>query len=75
MIFRFLHNHHFFAVAQKRHAYIYDHNGTEIHKLDQMNTPTALDFLRHHFLLVSVVSVKNFFITLLNIYLNFINLE
>jgi len=51
---KFLHDQTFFAVAQKRYTYIYDASGTEIHRLEKMNAPTVLDFLPHHFLLVSV---------------------
>jgi len=51
---KFLHNFTFFATAQKKFTYIYDKSGAEIHRLEQMNAPTALDFLPHHFLLASV---------------------
>jgi U3 small nucleolar RNA-associated protein 7 len=38
-------------VAQRKYAYIYDQAGTELHRLEHMNTPLALDFLPFHFLL------------------------
>lgn len=50
---KYLHNNQMFAVAQKKYVYIYDHEGTEIHKLSQHTDPTLLDFLPYHFLLVS----------------------
>ena len=50
----FLHNSTMFAVAQKNHAYIYDNTGAEIHDLKDHVDPMALDFLPHHWLLVSV---------------------
>ena len=37
-----------------RHVYIYDDTGTEIHLLKHHVDPLKLDFLRYHFLLVSV---------------------
>ncbi len=67
---QWLHNETLFAVAQKRcvvcvfffvvflltfrAVYIYDNTGTEIHMLKQHIDPLRLDFLSHHFLLVSV---------------------
>lgn len=49
-----LHNSQFFAVAQKKYVYIYDHAGVELHKLQQHIDVTGLQFLPHHFLLASV---------------------
>ncbi|KAJ1642853.1 putative U3 small nucleolar RNA-associated protein 7 [Coemansia asiatica] len=48
-----LHNQSLFAVAQKKHAFIYDHTGAEVHCLKAHVEPTALGFLPFHFLLVS----------------------
>ncbi|KAJ2730863.1 putative U3 small nucleolar RNA-associated protein 7 [Coemansia sp. Cherry 401B] len=48
-----LHNQSLFAVAQKKHAYIYDHTGAEVHCLQKHVEPTALGFLPFHFLLAS----------------------
>lgn len=50
----FLHNFSLMAVAQTNHVYIYDDVGTEIHKLNDMNDPFALDFLPYHWLLASI---------------------
>lgn len=50
---KYLQNNQMFAVAQKKYVYIYDHEGTEIHKLSQHLDPTALEFLPYHYLLVS----------------------
>ncbi|KAF7594091.1 Small subunit (SSU) processome component [Aspergillus hancockii] len=50
---RWLHNNQFFAVAQKKYVYIYDHAGTEIHCLSKHLEPLFLEFLPYHFLLAS----------------------
>ena len=50
----FLHSGQFFAAAQKKYTYIYDNRGTEIHCLKDHTETRALDFLPHHFLLISV---------------------
>lgn len=50
---KYLQNNQLFAVAQKKYVYIYDHEGTEIHKLAQHIDPTLLEFLPYHYLLVS----------------------
>ncbi|KAG0682196.1 Small subunit (SSU) processome component [Pichia californica] len=50
---KYLQNNQMFAVAQKKYVYIYDHEGTEIHKLSQHLDPTLLEFLPYHYLLVS----------------------
>lgn len=51
---RWLHNDQYFAVAQKKHVYIYDHQGTQLHRLDNHIEPLFLQFLPYHFLLASV---------------------
>ncbi|GES57160.1 U3 small nucleolar RNA-associated protein 7 [Aspergillus terreus] len=51
---RWLHNNQFFAVAQKKYLYIYDHTGTELHCLSKHLEPLYLEFLPYHFLLASV---------------------
>lgn len=53
---RWLHNNQYFAVAQKRNVYIYDHNGMELHCLNKHLEPLFLEFLPYHFLLASAVS-------------------
>lgn len=54
---RWLHNDQYFAVAQKKYVYIYDHNGLELHCLSKHLEPLFLEFLPYHFLLASAVSV------------------
>lgn len=53
---RWLHNNLYFAVAQKKYVYIYDHNGVELHCLSKHLEPLFLEFLPYHFLLASAVS-------------------
>lgn len=49
----FLHNELFIALAQKKHCYIYDGSGTQVHVLRKHREPGKLAFLPHHFLLAS----------------------
>jgi U3 small nucleolar RNA-associated protein 7 len=50
-----LHNSQYFALAQKKYVYIYDHAGVELHCLKTHIDPCYLEYLPYHFLLASVV--------------------
>lgn len=52
---RFLHSHEMFALAQQNHLFIYDNQGTEIHKLAYSE---GIEYLPYHFLLASYCSRK-----------------
>lgn len=50
---KYLHNEQFFAVAQKKYTFIYDHEGTEVHRLKQHVEIKHLEFLPYHYLLAT----------------------
>lgn len=51
---KFLQNdNEFFAVAQKKHVYIYDEFGAEVHQLRHHVGATHLEYLPYHYLLVT----------------------
>lgn len=49
----YLQNEQFFAVAQKKYTFIYDHEGIELHRLKQHIEARHLEFLPYHYLLVT----------------------
>src|SRR5271156_994000 len=51
---KWLHNDQYFAVAQKKYTYIYDHAGVEIHCLRKYVETSHLEFLPYHFLLAGI---------------------
>ena len=53
---KWLHNNQSFAVAQKKHVYIYAHDGVELHRLSRHIEVTHMELLLQHFLLSTVVS-------------------
>lgn len=50
---KFLQNDQFFAVAQKKYTFIYDHEGAEVHRMKQHIDVRHLEFLPYHYLLAT----------------------
>ncbi|KAH8705636.1 putative small nucleolar ribonucleoprotein complex subunit [Talaromyces proteolyticus] len=53
---KWLHNNQYFAVAQQKYVYIYDHSGAELHCLNKHVEARYLEFLPYHFLLASAAT-------------------
>ncbi|CEP60100.1 Utp7p LALA0_S01e03048g [Lachancea lanzarotensis] len=49
----YLQNEQFFAVAQKKYTFIYDHEGVELHRLKQHIEVKHMEFLPYHYLLAT----------------------
>ncbi|KAH3902717.1 probable U3 small nucleolar RNA-associated protein 7 [Saccharomycodes ludwigii] len=49
----YLQNEQYFAVAQKKYTFIYDHEGVELHRLKQHVEAKHLSFLPYHYLLAT----------------------
>jgi U3 small nucleolar RNA-associated protein 7 len=50
----FLQHEGLFALAQKKHVFIYDRDGVMLHRLEQTLEPEFLEYLDYHYLLVAL---------------------
>ncbi|CAR21236.1 Utp7p [Lachancea thermotolerans CBS 6340] len=49
----YLQNEQYFAVAQKKYTFVYDHEGVELHRLKQHIEVKHMEFLPYHYLLAT----------------------
>ncbi|KAK5779123.1 hypothetical protein RI543_003008 [Arxiozyma heterogenica] len=49
----YLQNEQYFAIAQKKYTFIYDHEGVELHRMKQHIEARHLEFLPYHYLLAT----------------------
>eukprot|EP00177_Eucheuma_denticulatum_P000886 GFKZ01001603.1.p1 GENE.GFKZ01001603.1~~GFKZ01001603.1.p1 ORF type:complete len:566 (-),score=81.58 GFKZ01001603.1:1384-3012(-) len=54
----FLHSDAFFALAQRKHAFIYDASGAQVHVLRNHREPGVMQFLPHHLLLMTASATE-----------------
>lgn len=48
-----LHSEDLFCVSQKKHCFMYDSQGVEVHSMRNHNLVNVMDYLKYHYLLVT----------------------